>query len=262
MDIVRRFRLDEHGSTAAAAPVVASRHASQPKASHKPLKLVKRSRGASSPRPLPSPWPSRPRRAPTAASRSSRSPSHPKLMCPRPVSKDTGARSPVARRPRAKQCSTRRARVPKSPQPVHADPAPPPALTALPCIDPGKICRTGNTARRNARGRSSDGFERHASPARKRAPRAINRRSSPTRPVTGVETAVATVTTVAEAVAEDVIEPAVAPVRPSAPVNHRRPRRPPSRKRARRRASSSRSCSTSGVLSRSAACRRSAATRA
>ncbi len=46
MDVVRRFKLDSHGSTmAASTAAVPSRHAT-PKAAHKPLKLVKRSKPA------------------------------------------------------------------------------------------------------------------------------------------------------------------------------------------------------------------------
>ena len=53
MDVVRRFKLDSHGSTGApSVAAVPSRHAT-PKASQKPLKLVKRSRQASRPAPAP-----------------------------------------------------------------------------------------------------------------------------------------------------------------------------------------------------------------
>jgi methyl-accepting chemotaxis protein len=55
MDVVRRFKLDSNGSTGApSSAAVPSRHAT-PKASHKPLKLVKRARQASRPASAPAP---------------------------------------------------------------------------------------------------------------------------------------------------------------------------------------------------------------
>ena len=55
MEIVRRFKLDEHGvSTAAMATSVPSRH-TPAKAAHKPLKLVKRPKAAKA---VPAPAPS------------------------------------------------------------------------------------------------------------------------------------------------------------------------------------------------------------